>query len=288
MPWTERSLDVFSAEALQLLTLPFVACLVLIGIHCYLGIHVLARGVIFVDLALAQIAAFGGVVALLVGYESESPASFGFSLLFTVLGAALFSIARFREERIPQEAIIGILYAVASALAILVLSKSPHGREEMESMLVGSILFVTWPEIFKTGAIYLAVGLFHYIFRERFLLISQDVEEARRRGWSIRFWDFLFYLSFGVVVTRSVHIAGVLLVFTYFVVPTVCAMLFAHGLRQRLFLGWGIGFVASVLGLLLSLKMDLPTGASVVASSGGVLLVCSIVYALLPGRPEDG
>lgn len=274
-----------SIEALQLLIIPFLACLVLIGIHCYLGIHVLERGVIFVDLALAQIAALGIAYALLGGAEPESATAFLYSLLFVFLGAAAFSVARFREDRIPQEAIIGVAYVVASASAILLLSRSPHGAEEMESILIGNILFVTLPDVLKTAAIYAAVGLFHYKFRKRFLLISQNVEEARRRGWSIVTWDFLFYLTFGLVVTRSVRIAGVLLVFSYLVVPTICAMLFARGIRTRLFWGWTIGFVASVLGLYLSLQLDLPTGASVVVTFGAVLIVCAILYALLPKRP---
>lgn len=274
-----------SVEALQLLSIPFLACLVLIGIHCYLGIHVLERGVIFVDLALAQIAALGIACALLQGAEPESNTAFVYSLLFVFIGAAAFSVARSRDDRIPQEAIIGIAYVVASAGAILLLSRSPHGAEEMESILIGNILFVTLPDVLKTAGIYAIVGLFHYRFRERFLLISQNVAEARRRGWSIVTWDFLFYLTFGLVVTSSVRIAGVLLVFSYFVVPTVCAMLFARHIRSRLFWGCAIGFVASILGLYLSLQFDLPTGASLVVTFGAVLIVCAILYALLPKRP---
>jgi zinc/manganese transport system permease protein len=280
-----------SFEALDLLAAPFLACLVLTGIHCYLGIHVVERGVIFVDLALAQIAALGTTCALLLGHDIHAPQAYYLALLFTFLGAAVFSLARFRDERVPQEAIIGIAYAVSSALAILVLDRAPHGHEEIKAMLVGSILFVTVADVVKITVIYAAVGMFHYAFRHRFLLISQDVAEARRRGWSIRLWDFLFYATFGVVVTSSVQIAGVLLVFSYLVVPTVCAMLFAARVRSRLLLGWGIGFVASVLGLLLSLELDLPTGASVVAMFGAVLLGCAGLYALgvarLPPRPPD-
>lgn len=273
-----------SVEALQLLSIPFLACLVLIGIHCYLGIHVIERGVIFVDLALAQVAAVGIAYALLQGAEPESNTAFLYSLLFVFIGAAAFAVVRSREDRIPQEAIIGIAYVVASAGAILLLSGSPHGAEEMESILIGNILFVTLPDVLKTAAIYAVVGLFHYKYRDRFLLISQNVEEARRRGWSIVTWDFLFYLSFGLVVTRSVRIAGVLLVFSYFVVPTICAMLFARRIRTRLFWGWTIGFIGSVLGLYLSLKFDLPTGASVVVTFGAVLIFCAILYAFMQSR----
>lgn len=260
-------------DMIMLMAAPFAACLILTGIHCYLGLHVVTRGVIFVDLALAQIAAFGAVLTLLFGYELSSSQSYIVSLLFTFIGAGIFAISRFREKVIPQEAIIGIIYAVFSAAAILVLDRAPHGHEALQNMLVGSILYVNWPSVVKMFLIYLAVGVFHYIFRHKFLLISQDVNEARRRGISIVFWDFLFYMTFGFVVTSSVKIAGVLLVFSYLVVPAVCAMLLVKSTAQRLLAGWIIGFLVSVLGLFFSAKWDLPTGASVVTCFGIALIV---------------
>lgn len=260
-------------EMLTLMAAPFAACLVLTGIHCYLGLHVLTRGVIFVDLALAQIAAFGAVLALLFGYDLSGPEAYMVSLLFTFIGAGIFALSRLREKVIPQEAIIGIVYAVFSGAAILVLDRAPHGHEAMKAMLIGSILYVNWHAVFKILLVYMAVGIFHYIFRQKFLLISQDVNEARRRGIHIMFWDFLFYITFGFVVTSSVKIAGVLLVFSYLVVPATCAILLARGIWPRLILGWGIGFLVSVLGLFFSVKWDLPTGASVVTCFGLALVV---------------
>jgi len=260
-------------EMLILMLAPFVACLILSGIHCYLGLHVVTRGVIFVDLALAQIAAFGATLALLFGYELSSIQAYIFSLVFTFVGAGIFALGRFREKVVPQEAIIGIVYAVFSAAAILVLDHAPHAHEAIKAMLVGSILFVSWPMVIKILLIYSAVGIFHFIFRSKFLLISRDVDEARRQGIPVMFWDFLFYITFGFVVTSSVRIAGVLLVFSYLVVPATCAMLLIKGTLRKLILGWIIGFLVSVFGLFFSAKWDLPTGASVVVCFGLALVI---------------
>ena len=272
-------------DILTLMAAPFAACLVLTGIHCYLGLHVVTRGVIFVDLALAQIAAFGAVLMLLFGYELSSSQSYIVSLLFTFLGAGIFALSRLRERVIPQEAIIGIVYAVFTAAAILVLDRAPHGHEALQTMLVGSILYVNWSAVLKMFLIYLAVGVFHYIFRKRFFLISQNVDKARRRGIPVIFWDFLFYITFGLVVTSSVKIAGVLLVFSYLIVPATCAMLLARGILPRLIIGWIIGFLVSVLGLFFSAKWDLPTGASVVTCFGLALIMSSGLSLCLAKKP---
>jgi zinc/manganese transport system permease protein len=266
---------------IELLLLPFVACLILTGIHCYLGIHIVSRGVIFVDLALAQVAALGSTVALLAGYELHSTEAYLIALAFTFVGAGLFALGRVRDESVPQEAIIGIVYAVSSAVAILVLDKAPHGEEAIKDMLVGSILFVTWPQILKISVIYIAVGLLHFLLRKKFLIISMNPREAKQSGMRIRFWDFIFYVTFGFVVTSSVRVAGVLLVFSYLVVPAVCAMFFVRGVMGRLLIGWGLGFAASILGLYASAKWDLPTGASVVTVFGVILVVCAVAKYIL-------
>jgi zinc/manganese transport system permease protein len=262
---------------MELLLAPFAACLILAGIHCYLGIHIVSRGVIFVDLALAQVAALGSTAALLWGYELGSTEAYLISLGFTFFGAAIFALGRMREESVPQEAIIGIVYAISSAAAILVLDRAPHGEEAIKTMLVGSILFVTWPQIIKVSAIYLAVGVLHLLLRKKFLLISMNPKLARQSGLRIRFWDFIFYVTFGFVVTSSVRIAGVLLVFSYLVVPAVCAVFFVRTVAHRLIIGWGLGFAASVLGLYASARWDLPTGASVVTVFGVILVVCAAI-----------
>lgn len=262
----------------ELLLPAFVASLILTGIHAYLGVHVVERGVIFVDLSLAQIAALGTTAAYLAGHDLHSRQAYLFSLGFTFLGAAIFALSRaHRKTHIPQEAVIGIVYVVTAALAILIMSKATQETEHLKDMLVGNILSVTWPELGKTAALYAAVGLFHYVFRERFLTISLDEEEALRRGYKIRFWDFLFYVSFGFVVTSSVAIAGVLLVFCFLIVPSVAAMLFAVRLGPRLAIGWTMGAAVSAAGVALSFVLDLPTGATIVATFGlALLLVASL------------
>jgi zinc/manganese transport system permease protein len=273
-------------EVLPFLLAPFVASLILTGIHAYLGVHVVERGVIFVDLALAQIAALGATMAILVGINPHAGAAYWISLGFTFLGAAIFSLARMRRVHIPQEAFIGIAYAVASAAAILAMSKATGETEHLKDMLVGNILAVSWEEVARTAVLYGAVGLFHYIFRKNFLLISIHPEEAEKKGVSIRLWDFLFYASFGFVVTSSVAIAGVLLVFCYLIVPSVGAMLFADRIGPRLAIGWTMGTLVSALGVYLSVVLDLPTGATIVCTFGGVLVLMFVVHVFLHhGRP---
>jgi zinc/manganese transport system permease protein len=274
-------------DALWFLAAPFVASLILTGIHAYLGVHVVERGVIFVDLSLAQIAALGTTVAVLAGIEPHGDSAYVVSLAFTFVGAAVFSAIRGQQARIPQEAIIGITYAVASAAAILAMSTSMEQTEHLKEMLVGNILTVSWVEVGKTAVLYGVVGLFHYLFRHKFLLISMDPRAAEAQGLSVRLWDFLFYASFGFVVTSSVAIAGVLLVFCYLIVPSVGAMLFAERIGPRLAIGWTMGTLVSALGVLLSLKLDLPTGATIVCTFGIVLALMAAVRGLR-GRGAAG
>lgn len=278
-------MDLTLGQIVEFLAAPFVASLILTGIHAYLGVHVVERGVIFVDLSLAQIAALGATIALLLpisGGDPHAPAVYWISLLFTFIGAAVFSMVRSRRARIPQEAIIGISYAVASAAAILAMSKSTSQAEHLKDMLVGNILAVSWPEVYKTAALYGAIGVFHYVFRRPFLDISMDHDRAEASGRNVRFWDFLFYASFGFVVTSSVSIAGVLLVFCYLIVPSVAAMLYAETIGRRLAIGWTMGTVVSALGVYLSLVLDLPTGATIVCTFGLVLVLMAVVRPLVP------
>ena len=268
-------------EILPFLILPFLASLILTGIHSYLGVHVVERGVIFVDLALAQIAALGATVAIIVGMDPHGHGYYWISLGFTFLGAAIFAFARTRRGHIPQEAFIGIAYAVASAMAILLMSKATGETEHLTHMLVGNILAVSKPEVIKTALLYSGIGLFHFIFRKKFLLISMNHDKAEQTGLNVRFWDFLFYASFGFVVTSSVAIAGVLLVFCYLIVPSVGAMLFADRIGPRLAIGWTMGTMVSALGVYLSVKLDTPTGATIVVTFGGVLILMFLLHLVL-------
>ncbi len=261
------------SQEIQVLALPFLACIILTAIHVYLGIHVISRKVIFVDVALAQIAALGATVAFLIGWDPRSFGAYWFSLSFAVLAAAIFALTRTRHEHVPQEAIIGLTYAVASATAILLADISPHGAEHLKDLLAGSIVWVTPHQIIQTGILYAFIGAFHYIFRKRFLQISLDPERAYAEGVHVRLWDFIFYLSFGVVITSAVQIAGVLLVFCYLVAPAVFAVMFSENLRTRLFLGWSVATVASAVGLLFS--YDRP--------SGPTIMVCLALALILGG-----
>jgi zinc/manganese transport system permease protein len=262
--------------------IPFLACLVLSGMLIYLGLHVIARKVIFVDLALAQIAALGATYALTLGYDpnDDTLTVSLFSLAFTFVGAGAFAIARMRKEKVPQEAFIGIIYAVASAAAILVLSKSATGGEELKHMLVGDILLVSLSTVLQMAVLYLAIGVFHLIFRNKFLAISLDPEKAEAAGTNIRFWDLIFYMSFGVVIVKSVAIAGVLLVFSYLVVPAVIAQMFSDTVIGRLLVGWLVAVAASMLGIIWSFYADYPTGPAVVVMLGICLILASLVYYL--------
>ena len=263
------------------LAAPIAAGLIIAGIHAYLGLHVVERGVIFVDLSLAQIASLGAAIAVWQGSDPHDPTIYWMSLVFTLIGAAIFAMIKGQEAHIPQEAIIGISYAVASAAVIITMSKATGEAEHLKDMLVGNILSVQWPEVYLTGGIYAAIGLFHWIFRKRFLEISQDSKAVAARGISVRFWDFLFYASFGLVVTRSVAIAGVLLVFCYLIVPSVGAMLWAKTIGSRLALGWIMGVFVSILGMYFSVQFDLPTGAAIVCTFGLVLVVMALIRPLV-------
>ena len=266
---------------LSLFLPPLVACLVIVAIHSYLGLHVIAREVIFVDLSLAQMAALGSAVAVLAGRQPDSTSAFLYALGFTSLGAALFALTRTEEKgRVPQEAFIGIVYVVASAAAILVADRTPRGGEAIKDILVGSLLWVSWPVIGRLAAVYAVIGAFHWALRRRFLTISFQPETALANGWSIRWWDFLFYLSFGMVITFSVPIAGVLLVFSFLVVPAAVAFQFTRRYGPLAIVSWLVGAAASAAGLLVSFRYDLPTGPMVVVMFGLLLLVAGAARRL--------
>lgn len=269
---------------LEILLAPFVACLVLAGIHCYLGLHVIMRGVIFVDLALAQIAALGVAAGTIAGAVPHSGESYAWSLGFTLVGAAIFALGRMREQRVPQEAVIGIVYAVSTALMFLILSRSAVDREEIEHMMVGRLLFVDWHEIWATVGVYLAIAVVHVVCRRPFFAISRG--EFDHSGLPARLWDFLFYASFGIVVASSVQIAGVLLVFSFLIVPAACASLLWGTVRARLLAGWGFGLAGSMAGVYASAQFDFPTGASVVVALGALFGGSTLIASLRRTEPS--
>jgi zinc/manganese transport system permease protein len=275
---------------MDLLTLwlwPLVALCVLPAALVYFGLHVVGRGIIFVDLALAQIAALGLATAILLGADAtHGRLPYLLAIVFTVAGAALFSLTRFRHPRVPHEAIIGIIYIVAAAASTMVLSRTAAGDEEIKNLLVGNILLVSRSEVIRTALLYLGVGGLHFALRKKFHLISFEPERAEREGMNVRLWDFLFYATFGLVVTSFVRIAGVYLVFSYLIVPAVCGALLSSRAAVRLAIGWAVALTAGLTGLLLSTEwqaMDLPTGPTIVCAFG-LLLVSSGAIAWLRGR----
>jgi zinc/manganese transport system permease protein len=270
-------------DILQFLAVPLVACLVLVLMLGYLGIHVLLRKVIFVDLALAQIAAFGVVVAFYFGHPPESVHSFLFAMGAATIGAAVFAWTRIKDARVPQEALIGITFVIASASTILVADRAPEGAEHIKELLAGALLWVSWKRVLGNAILCALVGAFHYFFRRRFILISENPERAFEEGMSVRWWDFLFYLSFGLVITLAVETAGVLMVFAYLVAPAIIALSSRDTWPARLVMAWAVGIVASVLGMAASYQWDMPSGPAIVVSLG-LLLVVYTAWRLVTGR----
>jgi zinc/manganese transport system permease protein len=262
------------AEMMAVMKWPLVACLLLPGILVYYGLHIIQREVIFVDLALAQVATLGTCLCLFLGHEAADPHNYYWSLGFTLAGALVFTLTRPRggPVRVPQEALIGVVYVVAAAAGILLLSKSPHGKEELQKTLVGDLLTVSPGQIWRTTALYAVIGLAHLVFRRQFIRLSFDPNDAAASVWEARFWDFLFYALFGLVVTSFVRLGGVLLVFSYLIVPAACGVYLAGTLARRLCVGWAVATVAGVCGLYASFELDVPTGAAIVCVLGAFLL----------------
>jgi zinc/manganese transport system permease protein len=265
---------------------PSAACVLLPWLLVYLGLHVVQRGIIFIDIAMAQMASLGICVGVLLGFEPESPLAYALGLTVTLIGAAIFSVSGKRASQVPQEAVIGIAYVVAAAAAILLLSRSAHGNEEIRNMLVGDITVVSSAEVWKCFVVFVVVGAVHFVFRKNFLLVSFQREEAYTRGWRVRWWDFFFYATFGIVVTVFVRVAGVLLVFSYLIVPAVCAVTLARRISVRLLLGWLISLVGGIAGLFISYWGDFPSGAAIVCTFGALLILAALIALLRPRKTQ--
>ena len=261
---------------------PIVAALIILSIHAYLGLHVIGREVIFVDLAFAQIAALGSTVALLMGIELGTTPSLLFALGFTLLGALLFSVTRMERSVVPQEAIIGISYVVASAAVILIAGFTAEGAEHLRETMTGTLLWVGWDDIWRLAAVYTVLGAFHFVMRKQFLRVTFDPDNTD----NVKRWDFLFYLSFGVMISFSVEIAGVLMVFSALVIPAVIAFLYTNRFGRALFIAWGAGTVAIVGGIGTSFYLDIATGPLLVCTFGAVLVIAVGLRPLLGTRPE--
>ena len=258
-------------DVIQFLWPAFLVAVCLVGIHAYFGIMVLARKVIFVDLALAQIAALGATVAFMLGHPPQSIATYGYSLTFTLLAAVLLAFTRAWGTRVPQEALIGVIYVVAAATAILLIDRAPQGAEHLKQILTGNILTSGFSDLAVIVPLYSAVGLLHWLLRRHMT------------GAGSLAWEFVFYATFGIVVTSSVAIAGVLLVFSFLIIPATIGILLADSLSRQLAIGWIIGVLVSAAGLAASFVFDLPTGAAMVCAFGASLALAGVLYPFVRG-----
>ncbi len=267
------------------LSLPFfrtalLASLVLAGIHAYLGFHVVRRGVIFVDLALAQMAALGVAIGVVAGLHENAVASYALALATTLVGAACFAWLRRQERRVPLEAFIGIVFATAQALVFLVLEKVPAGPEHVRETLVGTLFTIAPGKVLQTALLYAVIGVVHVVLRGPFFEITNDPGGARARGRRLFAWDFLFYATFGLVVTSSVQIAGVLLVFGFLVIPAVAGLMTTGRPAGALAVGWAFGFLAALAGLLASVRLDTPAAPTILVALTGLLCLLGACQTL--------
>ena len=274
-------------DVLAFAALPLAAAVVFTGIHTWFGLQVLRRNVVFADLALAQVSALGATVAVVAGHTVSSPAGYAYTLLFAAAGALLLTASRALTRTVRQEAFIGVLYVVATAATVLVVDRSPQGAEHVKKMLVGSILSVSSDELVKFTVLYLAVGAFHWLIRRPLLATAHENQDGEKPV----LWDLIFYLSFGLVVTSSVSIAGVLLVFCFLIVPALVGSLFSAYIGTGLMIGWAAGTLASALGIFGSFLLDAPTGAVTVLAFAVVLVAAGGIRAFflapLPQRMRN-
>ena len=254
---------------------PLVASVILVGIHGYFGLHVLSRGVIFVDISMAQIAALGTLVGMWAGVDPHSGSSYLFSLAFVLLAAAVFSLVDLKGRQIPKEAIIGIVYGLSLAVALIIADLSTGGMAYIKESFSGGLLWVSWGKIVSSAAVYSAVGLVHYRFHDKFFALSAGENQGAIRNAA--FWDFLFYATFGLVLVNSVRIGGVFVVFALLVVPASIAVLFYTSWRGRIIFGWIVGVVVIILSAVFSYHYDLPNGPMIVCLLGLFMALAAII-----------
>lgn len=267
------------SEFITFMGAPLAACFLLSIVYTYFGCHVLKREIIFIDLSLAQLAALGTTVAFAWEMDLDSPGSLGLSLIFILLGAGFFAFTRFFSSRVPQEAIIGIVYVVGASTALLLAGGMPHGAEHLKTLLNGSILWITWGGVLKIFCVILPVGVFHWVWRGKMLEQSQSYQTPSSMSSKGVAWDFLFYLTLGLVIVFSVRTAGVFLIFTFLIIPAVCGAFFSSSIVSQFIIGSAIGVLVSFTGLVLAFFLDLPTGAAIVCSFGVIF-----IFSLLASR----
>ncbi len=267
-------------EILTFMAPAICMCIILVGICGYVGLHVVMREVIFIDIALAQIAALGASLGIFLGFDLKDPWIYFISLTLTLVAALLLSTTRRLTKFVPQEAFIGILYATGAAAVILAGDRLPHGAEHVHDLMVGHILWVNWPEVGVYALIYLLLGLVYFLIHKRLIEISKNIKKENSANFHFLLWDFIFYALMGILVTFAVRVAGVLLVFGFLIVPAVIGTLLGKTFSGRLAIGWITGILISLVGSYLSFILDFPTGGMVVVTLGITLLLVSILKSI--------
>ena len=238
----------------------------------YLGVHVVGRGIVFVDLALGQISSLGGAFAVFVGYGLTT-----IPLVFTLVGALLISLIDIRDKRLKLEAIIGIFYAFASAATVMLISKTPHGDSDIQEVLFGAILSVNTQELIVTCIVFGALILMHMLFQKKFFELTESYEIGNLEKKRFDIWNFLFYISIGLSIVFAVKISGVIPVFSYLIIPSVCAIMLARTNKAVVLIAMLVSFLGSFIGLNVSFHFDFPAGSSIVAILGCIFILVSMV-----------
>lgn len=266
----------FEMFQLSFMVQAFIAALITGAVLSYLGVHVVGRGIVFVDLALGQISSLGVAFAAFIGTGLTS-----IPLIFTLAGALLMSFINIRDKRLKQEAIIGILYAFASALTVLFISKTPHGDSDIQEVLFGNILSVSWGQISTLGIVFGIIALLHLVFFNKFFGLTKSFENGENHLIGIfNIWNFLFYISIGLAIVFAVRINGVIPVFSFLIIPAVSAIMLTKNNLAVFIIALIISILASFFGLLFSYKKDFPAGSSIVTILG-VMFILTSAYKLL-------
>jgi zinc/manganese transport system permease protein len=274
-------------ENIQFLAAPITACVILAGILSYFGNHILTRGIIFIDIALAQIAALGSMIGLLLGYAEASTSVALISLIFTLIIVAIFALTKFQKQVIPQEAIIGIIYGLGLGIAMLLAEKIPGGSNYITKTITGNILWVTWNDIFRCSIVFLAIAIIHIFLRRQFIKISESKENLPYSINKVRIYELIFYLTFGIVVVRCVPIGGIFLIFVLLIAPTAIATLFTRRWAFRFLWSWFIGIIGSIIGIYVSYEIDISNGPAIVCLLGIAVFVFAFVKLLSSNQVQS-
>jgi zinc/manganese transport system permease protein len=271
------------ADTLGFFAIQIVLLFVVTSVHTYLGLHVIRRGIVFSDLSLDQLAAFGVIVGIGLGIQGGSVGSYIVSFIAVLIGSVLLAYVKPGNENVPHEAVIGIIYGLALVASIMVADKISGGMAYVTQTLAGVMLWVNWPLVLVTVLVYIILSAFHYIFRGKFISITEGKSTMPNEN----FWDLLFFVSLGIITVLIVPIAGVLLAYAFLMIPAAIASLFTSEWSRALRIGWGVGFIASITGLFSSYFFDLPYGPTLVLALG-LFFVSALALRCFLSRAEGG